>query len=311
MRTRQQGVAIITVMLVVALITVIVASLFWRTHIGVRSIENRLALTQADWIQRAAIDWSRVVLMADRRAPGALANVDHLAEPWALPVPDTVVDETVFAGGTVASRDGRSAVLSGWMDDAQGRLNLTNLINDPQGVWLAAFRRLLVQAGQSESLAVAVRDRLRLSATRNVDGKVVPPQPGYYPLLRSRDLLRIPGFDPAVVAAIDLHVVILPISTPVNINTCRPEVLAAMLENMDVATARNLAGPNAVRLYKSLAEAQQAFNYRDPLPPDRFAVSSNFFIVNGAIRYERIEALTQTLVQRQGNKVEVIWQFRS
>jgi general secretion pathway protein K len=310
-RRAQSGAAIITVMLVVALVTVVVTALFWRSHVTVRSVENRLAMSQANWIQRVAIDWFRVMLMVDRRMPGALGNVDHLAEPWAAGLQPTEVDETVFAGANVRSREGRVATLSGWADDAQGRLNLTNLIDDPNGVWLEAFKRLLAQTGQSESLAVALRHRLRQSATRTVDGKPVAAQAGYYPFLRSRDLLRVPGFDASVIAAIDLYVVFLPIATPVNLNTCRPEVLAAVLEDMDVGTARNFAGPQATRLHTTLADAQRSLNYRDPLPPEVFSVNSSFFIVNGVIRYERIEALTQTLIQRQGNKVEVIWQYRS
>jgi hypothetical protein len=39
--------------------------LFWRQHVAVRSIENRLALAQTRWIERAAVDWARVILQVD------------------------------------------------------------------------------------------------------------------------------------------------------------------------------------------------------------------------------------------------------
>ena len=74
-------------MLVVTLAAVVVSGLFWREHVAVRSIENRLALSQSRWIERAAVDWAKVILRADQRA-GA---VDHLGEPWAVPVVDTRV----------------------------------------------------------------------------------------------------------------------------------------------------------------------------------------------------------------------------
>jgi general secretion pathway protein K len=84
-RTHQRGAAIIMAMLIMALATVIISGLFWRQHVTIRSIENRLALSQTRWIERAAVDWARVIMRSD----AALGDVDHLGEVWALPVAET------------------------------------------------------------------------------------------------------------------------------------------------------------------------------------------------------------------------------
>jgi|GEM_PF-3929238 len=123
MRIVQTGAAIISVLLTVSLATLIVSGLFLREHITVRSVENRLALTQTRWVERAAVDWSKVILAADLRT----GQFDHLGEPWAVPVEETRLDETVTAGARIDD-DARAATLSGSMHDAQGRLNLNNLI---------------------------------------------------------------------------------------------------------------------------------------------------------------------------------------
>ena len=47
----QRGAAIVTALLVVALATVIVSSLFYRESVAIRSIENRATLAQTRWIE--------------------------------------------------------------------------------------------------------------------------------------------------------------------------------------------------------------------------------------------------------------------
>ena len=54
-RDRQRGAAIVTALLVVTLASIVVSGLFWREHVAVRSVENRLALAQSRWIERAAL----------------------------------------------------------------------------------------------------------------------------------------------------------------------------------------------------------------------------------------------------------------
>ncbi|UCE30239.1 MAG: type II secretion system minor pseudopilin GspK, partial [Burkholderiales bacterium] len=149
-RARSGGAAIVTVLLVVTLVSVIVSGLFWRQHVTVRSVENRLALAQARWIERAALDWARVILRDDIRR----GNVDHLGEPWAVPVAETRLDETVTGGASIGTSS-EEAFLAGRILDAQGLFNINNLA--PGGVpsedEYEAFRRLLELLGQPRGLA--------------------------------------------------------------------------------------------------------------------------------------------------------------
>ncbi len=305
-RARQAGAAIITVMLVVAIVTLVVSALFWRSHVTVRSVENRMALGQAQCIQRVVIDWAKVALQSDRR----LGEVDSLDELWAIPVPRTLVDSTMLGGTTVGDKDDAVEIWGG-TQDAQGRLNLTNLANDPGGKWLDVFKRLLEQNGQSPTLATALSERLKLSTSQVVDGKPKPAQVGYYPFLRNTDLLRVPGFNQSVLSAIDRLVVFLPNATPVNINTASGEVLAAVIKDLDVVKARGIASQPTPRKFPNLGAAKTALRLQDDLPPEMLSVGSSFFLVSGVIRYRRVEAQTLTLIQRQSSKVEVIWQYRS
>ncbi|MFN7644258.1 MAG: type II secretion system minor pseudopilin GspK [Burkholderiales bacterium] len=309
-RARQRGAAIITAMLVVTLAAVVVSSLFWRQHVAVRSVENRLALAQARWIERAALDWAKVILRADARATG---TVDHLGEAWAVPVLDTRMDETVTAGAKLDEGSSRAALLAGQIYDAQARFNLSALVDGrgaPSAPQVKALRKLLSLLGKPESAADPIVARVvQASDTIAPDGKVTPATRP--PLTRLADLLDVPNLDPSVVAVLEAHAIVLPSNTTrINLNTAGPEVLAAAIEGLDVSGARRFVANRERVPVIDLAMAGTAFGSNVTLDPGLLSVGSSFFLVSGVIRYDRVESQTETLLQRKNNDVEVIWQLR-
>ena len=118
---RQQGVAIITALLLTTLAVTIVASLFWQQQVQVRSIENQRLQLQKQWVLRGALDWAMLILREDARH----STLDTLDEPWAVELAETRLDQYVEDAGTAT--DVSDAVLSGHVIDAQSRFNLTNL----------------------------------------------------------------------------------------------------------------------------------------------------------------------------------------
>ncbi len=304
-RGAARGVAIVSVLLVVALATMIVSALFFREQVAVRSVENRMLLSQGRWIERAALDWAKVILLADARS-GA---VDHLQEPWATPVAETQLDETVTAGARLREGD-RSALLMGQMFDAQALMNLTSLElgGKPSAVHLDALRRLLEILRLPASLADTVTERVVLSRQHLVDGKPVPPTA--LPLQRPEDLLGTPGFDEETVAALSPFVVFLPRATPINLNTASPEVLAATVPGIDLAAAQRFVAKRERTFFTNLATARAQFDNNPPLSSQLFSVGSNYFMVHGMVRFGRVESVSDTLLERNGQRVEVVWQRR-
>ncbi len=73
-RTHQRGAAVVTALLMVTLAVVIVSGMLWRQQVQIRSIENQRLTAQAAWIERAAVDWARLILRDDQRR----SNVDYL-----------------------------------------------------------------------------------------------------------------------------------------------------------------------------------------------------------------------------------------
>ena len=318
--TRQHGVAIVSVLLLVTLATLIVSSLFWREMVTVRSVENRLALAQVRWIENAVLDWAEVVLRIDRNSTGA---VDHLGEIWATPVAETRLDETVTGGARVSDQD-RNALIAGQMFDAQARLNLNNLViaGRPSELHREAFERLLGLIGLPESLAGALQARLLQAHPLREEGQPVR-QPGALPMLKVSDLRTVPGFDMATIEALAPFVIFIPKTvrlaqatvdtenSRVNLNTAPAEVLAALVPEIDLGAARRFVdGVRQRTFFASLDVARSMFEDSPVLSPNLLSVGSDFFLVSGMVRFGRVEAQSESLLYRATGRVERVWHHR-
>jgi type II secretory pathway component PulK len=205
-------------------------------------------------------------------------------------------------------------MLAGRIYDAQGRLNLNNLVQagKPIEPEVATFRRLLEQLGKSTALA----DQLvaRLVAASPPPGR----QPTALPMKRVADLRELPGFDEDTIGALREFVVFLPLRfgrTPVNVNTVSAELLAARipsLENNPVRGREIVAARERVVFFKQVSEVSTQLKDPNPLPPTDWSTGSNLFLLSGMIRYERVVSVTETLLYRTGRRapVEVVWQDR-
>lgn len=342
----QRGAAIVSVLVLVSIATLLVASLFWRQHLATRSVQNRFASAQLRWIETAVLDWAAVVLRSDQNSSG---QVDHLQETWAVPVAETRLDETVTAGARISGNT-RSALIAGQIFDAQGRFNLSNLVHEgkPVGNQAAAFRRLLALLGLPPELESTLTRRLLESypaaaqaspdqgstgaggSTGTVASSGTPPPaapaqklaapiPMLAPPLKMSELLRLPGFDERVVAALMPFAVLLPKHIPsgetrhstagtrINVNTASAEVIAALVDDLTLDSARGFVLARERVVSTTLEQAGSRFNPPISLNPEQFSVGSNFFLVAGMVRFERVEASTEALFFRGPARVDLVW----
>lgn len=138
--SRQRGVALITVLLVVAIVTVVSAAMVARQQLSIRATSNQLQARQAWHYALGGEALAQAILARDLRAgatgePGAsgeAAAVDHLLEPWAQPLPAFEIDQ-----GEILVR----------IEDMAGRFNLNDLLRDqqPNPAAVEQFRRLLLR----------------------------------------------------------------------------------------------------------------------------------------------------------------------
>ncbi len=297
---QQRGVAVVTAMLLTTLAITIVASLFWQQQVQVRSIENQRLQLQKQWVLRGALDWARLILRED----GKYSAIDDLKEPWAVPLSETRLDRYVESA---ALRDeATTAVLSGSIQDAQARLNLSALAShgnvDP--VEVTAFEKLLGFLRQDPGLARATAQAIAQSQRHADGGSGSPRMIGF---VQVEDLLAVPGFTPAVVSAIRHDIIFLPRSTPVNVNTASPEVLAARLPQLSLADANNLVTYRRSVSFRDLSEISARLPGQPDLDPALLSVATSYFLVNGRVAIRQAGLQVQGLVERSGAVTHLLW----
>ena len=297
-RAAQSGVAVITALLLTTLAITIVASLFWQQQVQVRSIENQRTQLQKQWILRGALDWARLILRED----GKYSATDDLSEPWAVPLSETRLDQYVDA----ASRDvAPSAMLSGAIQDAQARFNLTRLAASGQVLRseVAAFERLLSALQQNPSLARAAAERIAASQRQPETGIDTTRPIGF---LQVDDLLAVPGFTPTVIAAIRDEVIFLPRATPLNVNTASAPALVARLPALSLSDASVLIARRRATPFRDLND----FNARVSgveSDPEQLSVATHFFLVSGRVSMREAMLQVQALIERQGTMTRLLW----
>lgn len=311
---RQRGAALLMAMLTVALVSTLASAALWQQW---RQVEIEMAergRTQTAWMMTGALDWTRLILREDAvSAQGT--GVDHLAEPWALPVQESKL--STFLSQDQQWREGDADIfLSGQITDAQSRMNVMNLIEDgkvsPQMLsrFGALFERLNLPLGELQTLATQLQSSLQAKTENNAKPSSGPANTALMPQ-QTAQLVWL-GLSPRSLAALQPHITLLPEATPVNLNTASAEVLSASLPGLDLASARQAVDLRQRGHWASLDAARAALGSVGRQVDDKqHSIQSRFFEVNGRMRIDNVVQQEQSLVRRDGKQVSLVWRVRT
>jgi general secretion pathway protein K len=295
-------------MLTVTLVASLAAAAVWRQFRATEVEAAERARAQLSWVLVGALDWARLILREDARSGGA----DHLAEPWAVPLAEARLSSFLAAQDGASNIDAAAedAFMSGLIEDAQAKFNIASLLDgnriNPQAV--EAFARLLNALDLSPQLARSLPENLRFAADRSAENLSA----GRAPILPQRlsDLSRF-GLDAASIAALDAHAIWLPQSTPINVNTATPQVLAAVVAGIDVSRARQLAAARERAPFNTISDFMRRAGLTETAGNSAIGVGSRYFVVTGSLRIGPIAVLERSLVAREGLDTKVVWRERS
>jgi general secretion pathway protein K len=122
------------------------------------------------------------------------------------------------------------------------------------------------------------------------------------------DLLSLPGCTPQMINAIRSQTVILPAATPLNINTASPEVLAARVPGLSLADASAVANSRRQTAFQAVADlAKRLPDQAKNLDDGSLSVTSNYFLVNGAVTIRSAKLEIEALVERQPTATRLLW----
>jgi general secretion pathway protein K len=305
-------------MLTVALVTTLASAALWQQW---RQVEIEIAergRSQTAWMMTGALDWTRLILREDAvSAQGT--GVDHLGEPWALPVQESKL--STFLSQDQQWHEGDAEVfLSGQITDAQSRMNVMNLIEDGQvspkmlARFAALFERLNLPLGELQNLAIQMQVTVQASVQAKAESAAKPSSAAASTALMPQQTAQLVwlGLSPSTLAALQPHITLLPEATPVNLNTASAEVLSASLPGLDLASARQAVDLRQRDHWASLDAARQALGAASgQLNDKQHSIQSRYFEVNGRMRIDNVVQQEQTLVRRDGSLVSMVWRVKS
>jgi general secretion pathway protein K len=311
MHQQQQGVAVITALLLTTLAITIVASLFWQQQVQVRSIENQRLQLQKQWVLRGALDWARLILGEDKRIDIRYnRQVDHLGEPWAVPLAETRLDQYVEKE---RAGDVPDAALSGGITDAQARFNLKGLvqngaINEKEVKSFGTLLTLLqINPALARQTAVLMQSAQKQpTAGSGTSGTTSGSSAQPMDIQHVDDLLAVPGFTPDMLEKLNDYVIVLPVVTKINVNTAPAEVIAAKVDTLSLAEAAALVAARQSRPFQNLEGLPIPASIQNP--GEVLDVKTEYFLINGNVRLNRAGMEMQALIRRESaTRQTVLW----
>lgn len=309
-QARQGGAAVVMALFIVVLCTLAVAPLIWNLFATAKTISVAAARDQADAVSRSGVDWARVILREDAR----VSTTDTLTEPWAVPLAESRINEGLLRKGeNISEADDREVVLTGRIEDAQGRFNLRNLgaDNPRQQMWNAGFTKLCdllgVPADQRNVLTQTLSNMFMPQVKNPDEQELDQDSPPVIAALRWEEFRGKYGVTEETWNQLRPYVVILPKTSALNANTASAEVLFAVVEEMSFSDAQRLLAQRERVTFRTVADIRAALNANVTINNDLITVDSNYFLVEGTAQVEEALIRTRALLERRDQRVFVMW----
>jgi general secretion pathway protein K len=285
----QQGLALITAMLVVAIAATTAAYLSLDQQIWLRQAQNLSDRAQAEVVRSGALEWAITILAKDAKDN----KTDDLTENWAKPLPPLAVE-----GGQV----------TGLITDAQARFNINNLVRSgkPSAPDIGTFQHLLLSLSIDPNLTDAVVDWIDANSdtlpygAEDIDylQTKTPYRAANQPMQSVDELRLVRGFTPEIVEKLRPWITALPQPTEININTAPKEVLGALFYTLPPPAIEQLVSQRPYADPSKLTQTLQGLAAGTNLPQTFHGIQSSYFEVTVETQFGRYRRTTQALIHR-------------
>ena len=309
-QSNQQGMAIISALLIAAVVAVIAAVMLTRQSVSTRALEADQQRVQGRWLLHGGLEISRQLLW-DARQRDPLTRFD---QPWA---------QRLNAHG-----------FEGRLEDEQGKFNLRNLVANERvdEAQVQAFQRLCALIGISAGLSQRISQRvigsypylLNPQIAENTTSKNAfdsgratspnasrKPQHPKLPMLRSVDDLRsVEGVNDAVIGKLAPYLTVIPATTWLNGNTATAPVLAAYVPGLSLERAQALINErDAGRWFINRGDFVNRLRMPNlELTSVKVGITSDWFRLRGEARRDQRRVSLDALLHRSEDRLpQVIW----
>lgn len=237
-RHGQQGMALLTILLLVVAITIVAGSMLANQKVMIREFELTKGQGQLREYALAGEAMATNLIAQDSQ----VNQVDSLTEAWAKPLAEQTLNQ---------------AKVSIKIDDDASRFNVNNLYHDGKvdDTALAFFQALLQANGLSPNIAMAVLDWQDPDSDARADGGA---EAAYYqstgkkmalgianqPFISINELQHVRGMDSEGLQKLAPYLTAVPYYLPMNINTVKPELLTILVNLPTEANGNQPQGSN-------------------------------------------------------------------
>ena len=246
---KQQGVALMMVIFVFALVSILAVGMYNRQHIFVQTAGNVMAQTQAYQYALASETYGRRLLKADwdedKDKNEFVDDLEQVQNSIMLPVEE--------------------AFLEAQFNDVQGKLNINDLVRLDGKVNVVIkerferlFKRLAIETIKVEMLIDWLDENQEPDGFEGIeDGEYLSLETPYRNAGQSMrelsELRLLPNVSIEDFQKLLPHVTVLPTGrAPVNVNTATEEVLQSLMQNLSDQQAKTLAEQRAEKPWKDL-----------------------------------------------------------
>lgn len=309
-QSNQQGMAIISALLIAAVVAVIAAGMLTRQSVSTRALEADQQRVQGRWLLHGGLEISRQLLW-DARQRDPLTRLD---QPWA---------QRLNAQG-----------FEGRLEDEQGKFNLRNLVANERvdQAQVQAFQRLCELIGISAGLSQRISQRVigsypyllnpqiaENTASKNAfdSGRATSPnasrkpQNPKLPMLRSvEDLRSVEGVNDVVIGKLAPYLTVIPATTWLNGNTATAPVLAAYVPGLSLERAQVLINErDAGRWFINRGDFVNRLRMPNlELTSVKVGITSDWFRLRGEARRDQRRVSLDALLHRSEDRLpQVIW----
>ncbi|VVN92948.1 hypothetical protein PS718_02042 [Pseudomonas fluorescens] len=304
---KQQGMAIISALLIAAVVAVIAAGMLTRQSVATRALEADQHRVQGRWMLQGGLEISRQLLW-DARQRDPLTRLD---QPWAQRL-------------EVQGFEGR-------LEDEQGKFNLRNLVANERvdEAQIQAFGRLCELIGISAGLSQRISQRVIASYPRLLNPQIADnkntfdsgratspnasrkPENPKLPMLRNlEDLRSVEGVNDAIIGKLAPYLTVIPATTWINGNTATAPVLAAYVPGLSLERAQAMINErDAGRWFINRGDFVNRLRMPNlELTSVKVGITSDWFRLRGEARREQRRVSLDALLHRSQDRLpQVIW----
>ena len=300
MTGRQNGVALITALLITAIATIAAVAMASRQQIDIRRAGNIIDIDRAYLFALGAEEWAKQVLRRDRKDN----QTDNTEEDWATVLPPLSVE-----GGVVAGK----------IDDMQGLFNVNNLVNNgaPSPADRQIFERLLQNLDINIDIIDAIIDWIDKDDRQTFPNGAedteylqldIPYRTHNAPMVSPSELVLVKGVGYENYTKIAPYICTLPERTTVNVNTAPAQVLMAVVDGLSESEAEQIIEDRTQDPFTDVNNFMAHTLVKDKtVAQSSIGVASSYFMINAAAEFDQGRISMYSMVYRKPNaEVEVI-----